>query len=117
MRYLLLCCADEQALAALPQAEWEHLVTTTRVYVDELRARGCCVSATMLESARAATTVRVRYGKPSTTDGPYAETSEQVRGLFVIEARDLDDALRVASGFPSARHGSIEVRPIRGARE
>jgi hypothetical protein len=116
MRYVLFCCADERALAALPQAEWQAVLCATRAYVDELRSRGRLIASEALESAYAATTIRTRGGKLSTTDGPFAETKEQVRGLFIIEAHDLDDALHVAAGFPSARHGSIEVRPIRQSR-
>ena len=116
MRYVLFCCADERVLAALPQAEWQAVLAATRAYVDELRSRGCLIGIEVLESAYAATTLCTRGGKVSTTDGPFAETKEQIGGLFIIEAHDLDDALHVAAGFPSARHGSIEVRPIRTSR-
>ncbi len=117
MRYVLFCCADERALAALPQAEWQAILAATHDYIEELRSRGHLIATQALESAYAATTVRTRGGKLSTTDGPFAETKEQDGGLFVIEAHDLDDALHVAAGFPSARHGSIEVRPIRESRD
>ena len=116
MRYVLFCCADERALAALPQAEWQAVLAATRAYIDELRSRGRLIASGALESAYAATTVRSRGGKLSTTDGPFAETKEQVGGLFIIEAHDLDDALHIAAGFPSARHGSIEIRPLRELR-
>jgi hypothetical protein len=116
VRYVLFSCADERALAALPQAEWQAILAATRAYVAELRTRGRLIATEALESAYAATTVRTRGGKLSTTDGPFAETKEQVGGLFIIEAHDLDDALRLAAGFPWAQHGSIEVRPVRDPR-
>jgi hypothetical protein len=116
MRYVLFCCADERALAELPHAEWQAIRAATRAYVDDLRACGRFVASEALESAHAATTVRVRGARLSTVDGPFAETQEQVGGWFIIEAHDLDDALHVAAGFPSARHGSIEVRPLRESR-
>jgi hypothetical protein len=81
-------------------------------YVEQLRKRGCLIAAEPLQSVRTATTVRVRNGKVSLTDGPFAETKETLGGFFLIDARDLDDALKVASEWPSARLGSIEVRPI-----
>src|SRR6476659_4640507 len=83
MRYLLFCCADERALATLPQAEWQAVLCATRAYVDELRSRGRLIASEALESAYAATTIRTRGGKLSTTDGPFAETKEQVRGFPV----------------------------------
>jgi hypothetical protein len=114
---VLFCCADERALAAQPQAEWHAILAATHAYIDELLSRGRLIETQALVSAYAATTVRTRGGKLSTTDGPFAETKEQVGGLFIIEAHDLDDALHVAAGFPSVRHGSIEVRPIRESRD
>ena len=117
MRYVLFCCADERAIAALPHAQWQAIRAATRAYVDDLRACGRFVAAEALESAHAATTVRVRAGRVLTVDGPFAETNEQVGGLLIVEARDLDDALHVAAGLPSARHGSIEVRPLRESRK
>ncbi len=113
MKYVLFCCTDEKTLGAMSRSEWETLVGDTRAYLGELRKSGHYVAAEALESVETSTTVRVRNGKRSTTDGPFAETKEQIGGFFVIDARDLDDAIHVAAGFPSAKHGSIEVRPIR----
>lgn len=112
MRYVLFCCADERALAALPQAEWQAILAATHDYIEELRSRGHLIATQALESAYAATTVRTRGGKLSTTDGPFAETKEQVGGYYVIEARDLNEAILVAARIPGARVGSVEVRPI-----
>lgn len=80
---------------------------------DALGASGVCIAAEALESVHTATTVRVRSGRAFVTDGPFAETKEQLAGFFLIEARDLNDAIRVASRIPAARVGSVEVRPIR----
>jgi hypothetical protein len=112
MRYLCLAYEQESVVNALSRPEWDALRGETLSYVEELRKRGHLVSTEPLQSARAATTVRVRSGKVSLTDGPFAETKEQLGGFFLIDARDLNEAIQVASKWPSARLGSIEVRPI-----
>jgi hypothetical protein len=112
MRYLCLAYEQESVVNALSRPEWDALRGETLSYVEELRKRGHLVSTEPLQSARAATTVRVRSGKVSLTDGPFAETKEQLDGFFLIDARDLNEAIQVASKWPSARLGSIEVRPI-----
>ena len=112
MKYLCLAYEQESLLNALSRTEWDALRGETLSYVEELRKRGHLVSTEPLQSARAATTVRVRSGKVSLTDGPFAETKEQLGGFFLIDARDLNEAIQVASKWPSARLGSIEVRPI-----
>ncbi len=112
MRYLCLAYEQESVVNALSRPEWDALRGETLSYVEELRKRGHLVSTEPLQSARAATTVRVRSGKVSLTDGPFAETKEQLGGFFLIDARDLNEAIQVASKWPSARFGSIEVRPI-----
>lgn len=81
-------------------------------YVEDLQRSGRLVITHALQSVRSATTVRVRHGRLSATDGPFAETKESLGGFFLIEARDLNEAIQVASRWPSARFGSIEVRPI-----
>ena len=91
---------------------FKTFVTAHLAYDDELRRSGHYLESAALEDEHAATTVRVRNGKMSTTDGPFAETKEQLGGFYLIEARDLNDAIQVASKIPSARTGSIEVRPI-----
>jgi len=112
MKYLCLAYEEEKKLNALSESEWAALREETLAYVEELRKSGCLVTAEPLQSVRTAATVRVRDGKVSRTDGPFAETKEQLGGFFLINARDLDEALEVAAKWPSARLGSIEVRPI-----
>src|SRR5215472_5968280 len=112
MRYLCLAYEDEQKLNDLSGSEWDALREETLSYVEELRARGQYVVSAALESVKTANTVRVRSGKPSITDGPFAETREQLGGIILIEVKDLDEALQLASRWPPARLGSIEVRPI-----
>lgn len=110
MKYLCLVYFEESKLHAVPESpEDEECVSYDR----ELRERGCVVASEALEPVETATTVRVRDGRVSVTDGPFAETKEQLGGFHLIEAKDLDEAIRVASGIPSARIGSIEIRPIR----
>ncbi len=112
MKYLCLAYEEENRLNALSREEWDRLRRETLDYVGYIRGRGYLISAEALQSVRTATTVRVRAGKVSLTDGPFAETKEQLGGFFLIEARDLNEAIQVASRWPSAALGSIEVRPI-----
>jgi hypothetical protein len=112
MKYLCLAYEEERKLNELSSSEWDVLRRETLDYVEELRRSGCLVAAEPLQSARTAATVRVRDGKTVRTDGPFAETKEQLGGFFLINARDLSEAIRVAERWPSARLGSIEVRPI-----
>lgn len=112
MKYLCLAYEEESKLNSLSKGEWDTLRRETLEYVEELRQRGQLISAEALKSVQTATTVRVRNGRLSITDGPFAETKETLGGFFLIEARDLNDAIRIASKWPSARLGSIEVRPI-----
>ncbi|HXV26111.1 MAG TPA: YciI family protein [Alphaproteobacteria bacterium] len=113
MKYLCLVFTEERKLDELSKSAWEALVREHLDYDEELRRNGHFVVAEALEPVHAATTVRVRNGKISTTDGPFAETKEQLTGFFLIESEDLNEAIRLAAGIPSARLGSIEVRPIR----
>ena len=112
MKFLCLAYEEEQKLNVLTPSEWEALRSETLAYVDELRRTGRLVATAALESVRSATTVRVRDGKTSATDGPFAETKETLGGIFLIEAADAEEAIEVAARWPSARLGSIEVRPI-----
>lgn len=112
MKYLCLAYEEERALNDISRAEWTALRAETLEYVESLRENGHLVTAEALQSARTAATVRVRSGKLSTTDGPFAETREQLGGIFLIEARDMNEAIQIAARWPSARLGSIEVRPI-----
>jgi len=112
MKYLCLAYEEEVKLNALTTSEWEALRLATMAYVDQMRQRGQLVATEPLESVQTATTVRMRDGQLLTTDGPFAETKEQLGGFFLIEAKDLDEAIAIAAEWPSARIGSIEVRPV-----
>lgn len=112
MKYLCMAYEEEHKLNALPADEWDALRKETLAYVESLKTKGQLVIAHALQSVQHATTVRVRTGKLSMTDGPFAETKETLGGFFLVEARDLDQAIQIAAGWPSARLGSIEVRPI-----
>jgi hypothetical protein len=113
MKYLCLVYVEEKILHAMPQSERGALSDESMAYCDELQKNGQFVAASPLQPVETATTVRVRDGKASVTDGPFAETKEQLGGYFLIDVKDLNDALRVASKIPPARLGSIEVRPIK----
>ncbi len=112
MKYLCLAYEEEQKLNSLSRDEWDQLRVETLSYVEQLRDGGHLISAEALQSVATATTLRVRAGRLSLTDGPFAETKEQLGGFFLINARDLNEAIHLASQWPSARLGSIEVRPI-----
>jgi hypothetical protein len=112
MKYLCLAYENEEIFHAMSQEDWDALRTETEAYVDTLRRSGHLILTHALKSARTAATVRVRGGRLSMTDGPFAETKEQLGGFFLVEARDLEEATQLASRWPSARLGSIEVRPI-----
>jgi hypothetical protein len=106
MKYLCLVYLEEQKLRAVPDRECQTCG-------DGLRASGVLVAAEALKPVDTATTVRVRNGKVAITDGPFAETKEQLAGFYLIDASDLDEAIQVAAKIPPAREGSIEVRPVR----
>ncbi len=112
MKYLCLAYEREEDLNALSRNEWEELRSDTLAYVEDLRRSGKLLEARPLQSARKASTVRVRNGEVSITDGPFAETKEQLGGYFLIEVADRKEAERIAAGWPSARIGMIEVRPV-----
>jgi hypothetical protein len=112
MKYLCMAYEEEGKLNALSQNEWAALRTETLNYVDELKKNGYLIAAEPLQSVRTAATVRVRGGKLSITDGPFAETKETLGGFFLINAKDMNEAIQVAAKWPSARLGSIEVRPV-----
>ena len=112
MKYICLAYEEESKLNALTASEWDSLRNETLTYVEELRRHGTLISTEPLQSVHNATTVRVRSGKVSVTDGPFAETKETLGGFFLIDVPDLNEAIHIASKWPSARFGSIEVRPI-----
>lgn len=113
MKYLLFCCTEEKKLEAMSESEMNAVMEETYAYMEELRKSGHYITAERLQSVETATMVRVRNGKLSTTDGPFAETKEQLGGFWLIDARDMNEAIQVAAKFPSARLGGIEVRPVR----
>jgi hypothetical protein len=109
MKYLCLVYLEKQKLRAVPDRECVACG-------EGFRNRGLLIAAEALEPVETATTVRVRNGQMSITDGPFAETKEQLAGFYLIEARDLNDAIQVAAKIPPAREGSVEVRPVRELR-
>ena len=112
MKYLCLAYEEESILNSLSRGEWDLLRHETLDYVEELRQKGTLLSAEPLQSVKNAATVRMRDGKVSIVDGPFAETKETLGGFFLIDVRDMNEAIRIASRWPSARLGSIEVRPL-----
>jgi len=112
MKYLCLIYEDETLRQKMEKAEVDKLFAEYSAFKDRIKNSGRLVGCNPLQPTRTAITVRVRNGKVSTTDGPFAETKEQLGGYFLIEARDLNEAIQVASRIPGARLGSIEVRPI-----
>jgi hypothetical protein len=112
MRYLCLVCFDNKAIDTLPPGEWAKIVRDSQAYDRELQERGHFVAAEALMGPDTATTVRMRQGKMSATDGPFAELKEQVAGFILIEAADLNEAMRIGANIPLARIGCVEVRPV-----
>jgi len=112
MRYLCLIYDEEKKLATLSKGESDAFMGEYFAFTDGIKASGHYRAGEALQPVETATTVRVRNGKVGTTDGPFAETKEQLGGFYLIEARDLNDAIQVAAKIPSARLGSVEVRPI-----
>jgi hypothetical protein len=117
MKYLCLVYHEEAAIEALPEREHTAIIGEVLDYRNELGRRGHYLASSPLQPVRTAATVRVRNGLMSITDGPFAETREQVGGFYLIEARDLNDAIRLASRMPPARLGAIEVRPLKEIEE
>ena len=112
MKYLLLIYDNEQEWGALGEAGQQAIYGEYRKLREELHAKGQFLSGSQLAPTSTATSVRVREDKQLVTDGPFAETHEQLGGYFLIEARDLDEAIGIAGRVPSARMGTIEVRPL-----
>lgn len=113
MKYLCLVYVEETILHALPHQERVRLSDESMAYCDRLQKIGQLLAASPLHPVETATTVRVREGKASTTDGPFAETKEQLGGFLMLDVPDLNDAIRIATHFPAARYGSVEVRPMK----
>ena len=112
MKYLCLVYNEERKLATMPAGEYEVFARGHMAVDEELQEKGRYLASAALQPVQTATSVRVRNGKLSTTDGPFAETKEQLGGFFLIEAADLSEAIEVAARIPSAHTGCIEVRPI-----
>jgi hypothetical protein len=112
MKYLYLIYIEEKKVDAMPKSEMDALMEETGAYNEALQKRGHFISTAGLQPVQTATTIRIRNDKASITDGPFAETKEVLGGFYVIEARDLNEAIRWASKSPSLRLGSVEVRPI-----
>jgi Uncharacterized protein conserved in bacteria len=110
MKFLCLVYSDEDKLHSLPESPKD---TECMAYAESLKEDGHLLGGEALESVKTATTVRVRNGKVSITDGPFAETKEQLAGFYFIETKDLNEAIRIAAKIPPARVRSIEVRPAR----
>ncbi|HZD84702.1 MAG TPA: YciI family protein [Gemmatimonadaceae bacterium] len=112
MKYLCLIYDNEKEWQKFPKDVQDKYMGEYMAFGDSIKKSGQYIGANQLQPTSTATVVRARNGKVSTTDGPYAETKEQLGGYYLIEAKDLNDAIKVASRIPSARFGSIEVRPI-----
>jgi hypothetical protein len=112
MKYLCLIYENEKNWETIPPADGEAIMGEYFAFSEGIRRSGQYVAAEALQPTSTATTVKVRNGKVSTTDGPFAETKEQLGGFYLIEAKDLNEAIQVATRIPSAKTGSIEVRPI-----
>ena len=112
MRYALLICADESARAAAGPEEYAATKAAYDAFAAEMAARGVLRGGERLHPTTDATTVRVSGGETLVSDGPFAETKEQMGGFFLIDCQDLDEAIEVASSVPAAAHGCVEVRPI-----
>jgi hypothetical protein len=110
MKYLCLVYGEEQKMAQVDDM-------SCLAFDESIRATGHCLASEALQPVATATTVRVRNGKATVTDGPFAETKECLAGFYMIEARDLNEAIQIASRIPPAQVGSIEVRPVRPIRE
>lgn len=112
MQFLLLINIDPELIQALPAEEYDAQMRGCLAHADELQAQGILVMSQQLQPVEQARTLRVRQAQPRITDGPFAETREFLAGFNLINARDADEAMRIALEFPWSRYGSIEVRPV-----
>ena len=110
MKYMLLIYLDEKG--PMTEAERDQCYVESAQYAQELHSKGQFLGASPLHPTSTATSLRMREGAPLVTDGPFAETREQLGGYFVVEAKDLDEALGIAKGIPAAKWGTVEIRPI-----
>jgi hypothetical protein len=114
MKYALLIYGNETAQSTIPEAEMRGVVEAFGKVAGDLATQGKLIDAAQLAPTRAATTLRVRDGKRLVSDGPFAETHEQLGGYFIVDAENLDEAMEIASRFPTASNDTIEIRPLVG---
>lgn len=112
MKYLCLIYDDEKTFAKMSQSDVQAMMGEYHAFTEDIKKSGHYIAGEALKPVNTATTLRVRNGKMSTTDGPFAETKEQLGGFYMIDAKDLNEALQIAARIPSAKTGSIEVRPV-----
>jgi hypothetical protein len=113
MKFMLLIYNDSALLDALPAREFDATMRNCLTHADELRQEGRLLDSQMLESPATAKSVRIRKGHLTTVDGPFAEAKEVLGGFNLIEAKDMEEAVRIAAEFPWARTGCVEVRPVK----
>jgi hypothetical protein len=112
MRYLCLIYDEEKKIATMSKGEQDAFMGEYFAFTEDIKKSGHYIGGEALQPVGTATTVRMRSGKMSATDGPFAETKEQLGGFYLINAKDLNDALQIAAKIPSSKTGTIEVRPI-----
>ena len=112
MKYLCLIYSDEKAMGGMSKSDLDALMGAYFAFTEDIKKSGHYRSGEALKPVQTATSVRVRNGKLSTTDGPFAETTEQLGGFYLIDATDLNDAIQIASRIPAAKTGTVEVRPV-----
>ena len=112
MKYLCLIYDDEKKAGAMSKSEQDAMMQDYYAFTEDIKKSGHYQSGEALKPVQTATSVRMRNGKLSTTDGPFAETKEQLGGFYLVDARDLNEAIQIASRIPSAKTGTIEVRPV-----
>ena len=117
MKFMLLIYTDPALLDALPEGQFDTMMRSCFAHTDELSHDGHLIESRMLDEAATARSVRIRHGRTTATDGPFAESKEVLGGFNLIEARDLDEAVRIAEQFPWGRVGCVEVRPVRDLDE
>ena len=113
MKFMLVIYNDPKLYDALPKAETDGMMRDCLAHADELRRDGCLQESQMLDDVATAKSVRIRNGRTRVTDGPFSEAKEVLGGFNLIEAKDMDEAVQIASEFPWARTGCVEVRPVR----
>jgi hypothetical protein len=112
VQYLCLIYEDEKEWQKMPKAETDKVMNEFFAYTNSIKSSGNYVGGNALQPSHTATTVRVRNGKLATTDGPFTETKEQLGGYYLLQARDLNEAIQLAARIPGARMGAVEVRPV-----